>query len=119
VDRQEFVALIILFAAIGVGALIAWSIREPRLKRRVIQWMIAFWGVLFAGVVAVFIGELRYMLLFGPFIALLCYVNIRSVAICEHCGHVFEKGRQFKKFPCCPRCLKTVEDGSARTNAER
>ena len=97
-----FVALWIALAIAGMW--ISYGSRNAKLKKRLIPLFVIGSGILFAIFFLVMTRELLILLVFGPAVALISWMNLRMIRVCDSCGRTVYNPYWFKKGGYCVKC---------------
>jgi hypothetical protein len=93
------------FVVIGVVSIQYFrTYPDVNVKRQFHRWWTIGYGVTFFLLIAVGMGASPSLLLFGPFIALIIYLNIRNITFCEACGKSVYNYFLVSKAEYCARC---------------
>ena len=98
------------FAVFGLVALGQWlTLREkpPHEKKRLYPRYTALSGLVFAimmSLVIVVSGNYRALLLLLPAAAVLVYLTVTKIRVCESCGNVVQPPKLISAAPYCPEC---------------
>lgn len=85
----------------------AWLLlatRNVALRNRLLPVCIWGAGFLFAGFVFLLSGELRVMLIVTPAVVLICFLNLRTMKICQACGRTVYNNVLLTKMEYCSKC---------------
>ena len=78
--------------------------KNAQLKRKVLPPFVVGTGILFAGFMLATGAPWEVMLIFGPAIALITFLNLRSITFCNSCGATLMNQNPFSKPAFCSKC---------------
>jgi amino acid transporter len=81
-----------------------------RLKRQFLKWSVIGSGTTFFFLIALSGLPWFILLIFGAFIALIMYLNIRNTILCDACGRTFYNYMWFSKIEYCAKCGAKLPD---------
>jgi hypothetical protein len=94
-----------LFVVIGVVSISYFrAYPDVNVKRQFHRWWTIGYSATFFLLVGLSMGASLSLLLFGPFIALIIYFNIRNTTFCEACGKSVYNYFLASKPEYCARC---------------
>lgn len=73
-------------------------------KRRFYRWSSITYGAMFFFLIALSGMPWPVLLIFGAFIALIIYLNIRNTTFCEACGRTVYNNMWFSRIEYCAKC---------------
>lgn len=92
---------------IGLGILSFWFFqfsKNVKLKKRFLPIFIVGTGVLFTGFVLFMSGKPEIMLIVIPAVAIISFLNLRMIRVCESCGRTIYNTMVFFKMEYCSKC---------------
>lgn len=92
---------------IVLGAASVWMNvfdKDVARKKRLLTPFIVGTGVLFAGFTLMISGSLRLQLFLAPAVALITWLNLRMIKVCESCGSTVFNNVWFSKMEYCSKC---------------
>ena|SRR6266496_3773201 len=78
--------------------------RNVAQKKRLLPIFIIGIGILFAGFVFLMTGDLTVMVFVVPAVALISFLNLRLIKVCENCGRTVYNNVWFSKMEYCSKC---------------
>jgi len=78
--------------------------RSVQLKKRLLPVFIVGVGVLFSGFVLLMSGKPEIMLIVIPVVAIISFLNLRMIRVCETCGRTVYNTMMFFKMEYCSKC---------------
>ena len=106
----EFLAVWVLWALLGLASFVFFTFhRNAVLKRRVWRVGVPVLGVAFLGLVAWFTRSAVMLLFALPAVALITFLNLRSVRFCDACGQTVYTHGWIQAMRFCPGCGAPLE----------
>lgn len=103
--RSFFPAFFIIWILLGLGWFLFFTFnKNSTLKKRLLPVFIIGTGILFIGFVTVMTHQLKPLLFLVPTTALICYLNLRNINICDSCGCTVYSTVHFMKAAYCSKC---------------
>jgi uncharacterized membrane protein len=87
-----------------VGVWFQFFNRNIPQKKRLLPIFTVGSGVLFAVFVFLMIGDVRVLFFIVPAIALIIFLNLRMIKVCESCGRTVTSNVWFSKMEYCSKC---------------
>ena len=87
-----------------VGLWVTYVDKNIARKKRLLPIFIISSGIIFAVFTLLVVGDLRAMALVVPAVALIIFLNLRQLRVCETCGRTIQSGMWFARARYCPRC---------------
>ncbi|MFN2596360.1 MAG: hypothetical protein ABR563_04145 [Pyrinomonadaceae bacterium] len=84
--------------------------KNIRLKKRFYKWSSLAYGAMFFFLIALSGMPWFILLIFGAFIALIMYLNIRNTNFCEACGRTIYNYMWLDKAEYCAKCGAKLPD---------
>ena len=106
-----FVVIMGLFIALGIaGSIIFFLGKNVTFKKKYFPWYVISIGVLFAFSILVTGMPLIGLIVFIPVIALITFINLRTIKFCDSCGKIIINRAWFTKLSFCPHCGEKLTD---------
>jgi hypothetical protein len=94
-----------VWVILGVGSALFFHFnRDAQLKKRLMPFFIIGTGVLFALFVLIMTGQPRILLFLVPAVALISWMNLRIINVCNACGRTVYNNVWFSKAEYCSKC---------------
>ena len=87
-----------------VGFCLFYLCKNVARKKRLLPIFVVGTGILFATFVFVMTGPSNEMFVMIPVVALIIFLNLRMIKVCEACGRTVFTSDMFYKMEYCPKC---------------
>src|SRR5262245_56925914 len=96
-----FVIVWIILGAVGTGVFILT--RDAAFKRKHFPWFAILMGVIFGSFLLI-VSRGEHVLFVLPFLALIVFLQIRTISFCDGCGRTIHPPNGFTRAAFCPSC---------------
>jgi hypothetical protein len=112
-DKQQvFQAFFAFWIVLGVSSFLFFQLnRDSKLKKRVLPFFVVGVGVIF-GTFAAWMSNWQPFVLafFIPMVALITFLNLRTIKFCPSCGRTLYRQPVFAKASFCSHCGSSLEE---------
>ena|SRR5215208_4959208 len=93
-----------------VGLFLFYVNKNAQFKRKYFPWYIILTGVLFCSFILVMGFPVLVMFIVVPVIAIISYLNIKSIKFCDNCGKTLVNQAWLIKPENCAKCGAKLND---------
>ena len=94
-----------VWVLLGVASLLFFQFnKNARLKKRILPFFIVGAGILFILLFVPWTGRPMILLFVLPAVALMTYLNLKMIRLCDSCGSTVTSNVWFAKSNFCSKC---------------